>query len=98
MAASTGNGFCKVTALLPVALALAELTARTVTVLEVGTELGAVYMPKELIVPAAALPPVMPFTCQVTEVLDGPVTVALNDFVDPARTFALDGETVTVTP
>jgi hypothetical protein len=97
MAASTGNGFCKVTALLPVALTSAELTARTVTVLEVGTELGAVYIPKELIVPAAALPPVMPFTCQVTKVFEEPVTVALNDFVAPARTFALAGDTTIVT-
>jgi hypothetical protein len=44
-----------------------------------------------------ALPPVTPFTCQVTEVFDDPVTVALNDFVKPARTFAFAGATVTVT-
>jgi hypothetical protein len=54
-------------------------------------------MPEELIVPAAALPPVTPFTCQVTEVFDDPVTFALNDFVVPARTIAIAGETVTVT-
>jgi hypothetical protein len=34
--ASTGSGFCNVTALLPVALESAELTARTVTRLELG--------------------------------------------------------------
>jgi hypothetical protein len=86
-----------VTALLPVALALAELTARTVTVLEVGTVLGAVYSPDELIVPEVWLPPGTPFTCQVTEVFDDPLTVALNDFVVLTRTFAFGGETVTVT-
>jgi hypothetical protein len=35
---------------------------------------GAVYMPDELIVPAAALPPATPFTCQVTEVFVVPKT------------------------
>ena len=40
----------------------------------------------------------MPFTCQVTEVSDDPVTVALKDCVAPALTFALAGETTTVTP
>jgi hypothetical protein len=55
-------------------------------------------MPAELIVPIAALPPVTPFTCQVTEVFDDPVTVALKGFVALARTSALEGEIVTVTP
>ena len=54
-------------------------------------------MPDELIVPVAALPPATPFTCQVTAVFDDPATVALKDCVAPARTFALAGETVTVT-
>ena len=77
---STGNGFCIVTALLAVAVESAELTARTVTtMLELGTAEGAVYRPDELIVPAAALPPVTPFTCQVTEVFVDPATVALKD-------------------
>jgi hypothetical protein len=98
MLASTGAGFSKVTALLPVALASAELTARTVTVFGLGSVFGAVYMPDELIVPAAALPPVTPFTCQVTEVFVVPVTWALNDFVALARTLAVAGVTVTVTP
>jgi hypothetical protein len=97
MPVSTGTGFCNVTALLPVAVASAELTARTVTLLELGTVIGAVYMPDELIVPVAALPPATLFTCQVTAVFDDPATVALNDFVARARTLALAGETVTVT-
>jgi hypothetical protein len=86
-----------VTALLPDAEASAELTARTVTVLELGSVAGAVYMPDELIVPVAALPPAKLFTCHVTAVFDDPATVAPKDFVAPARTFALAGETVTVT-
>jgi hypothetical protein len=97
MLASTGAGFCKVTALVPEAFASAALTARTVTVLALGTVCGAVYIPDVLIVPVEAVPPVTPFTCQVTEVFDDPVTVALNDFVATALTFALVGETVTVT-
>jgi hypothetical protein len=67
-------------------------------VVEPGTVFGALYRPDELIVPAAALPPATPFTCQVTEVFVEPVTVALNDFVAPARTVALAGETAIVTP
>jgi hypothetical protein len=76
---STGNGFCSVTALLAVAEESAELTARTVTMLELGTIEGAVYTPDELIVPEAALPPATPFTCQLTEVFVDPATVALKD-------------------
>jgi len=98
MPVSTGTEFCNVTALVPDAVASAELTARTVTVLEPGTVLGAVYAPDELIVPVAPLPPATPFTCHVTEVFDDPVTVALKDCVAPARTLALAGETATVTP
>jgi hypothetical protein len=98
MLVSIGTGFCNVTALLPVAEASAELTARTVTVFELGTVVGAVYAPDELIVPVAALPPATPFTCQVTEVFDDPVTVTVKDCAAPARTFAVAGETVTVTP
>jgi len=96
MPVRTSIGFCNVTVLPPVALESAELTARTVTVLEPWTAFGAVYMPDELIVPVAALPPVTPFTCQVTAEFDDPVTVALKDCVAPARTFAVAGETVTV--
>jgi hypothetical protein len=48
-------------------------------------------------VPVAALPAVTPFTCHVTAVFDDPATVAPKDFVAPARTFALAGETATVT-
>jgi hypothetical protein len=94
---STGNGFCNVTALLAAAAESAELTARTVTTLELGTVEGAVYTPDKLIVPEAALLPATPFTCQVIDVFVDPETVALKDCVAPARTLALAGLTVTVT-
>jgi hypothetical protein len=97
MPVRTGTGFCKVTALLPVAEELAELTALTVTVLEPETVLGAVYKPEALIVPVAEAPPATPLTFQVTAVFEDPVTVALKVFVAPARTLALAGETMTVT-
>ena len=48
-------------------------------------------------VPRAAEPPTVPFTYQVTEVLEAPETVALNGKDSPARTFALEGDTTTVT-
>lgn len=85
------------TVLLPVALASAELTARTVTVFELGTVAGAVNRPDELIVPVTLLPPATPFICQLTAVFEVPATAALNDLVAPARIVALAGETVTVT-
>jgi hypothetical protein len=98
MLVRTGIGFQSVTELLPVAVEIAKLTARTVTISIAGTVAGAVYMPDVLIVPAAALPPATPFTCQVKAVLDVPVTVVLKDCVAPARTLALAGETLIVTP
>jgi hypothetical protein len=48
-------------------------------------------------VPAALLPPATPLTCQVTAVLDVPVTVAVNCSVAPAATFADVGEIETAT-
>jgi hypothetical protein len=51
-----------------------------------------------LIVPADALPPVTPFTCQLTEVFDEPLTAALKLWVAPIRTLALAGDTETVMP
>jgi hypothetical protein len=92
-----GMGFCKVTAPLPVAAESAELTARTVTVSVPGTAAGAVYVPDELIVPVAELPPATPFTCHITAELDEPATLTLKDCVAPTRTVALAGVTRTVT-
>jgi hypothetical protein len=48
-------------------------------------------------VPTAAEPPAAPFTDQVTEVLEVPETLALKGKESPARTFALDGDTTTLT-
>jgi hypothetical protein len=53
-------------------------TAVTVTVAGLGTAEGAVYSPEVEIVPTDEFPPVTPFTCQVTAVLEVPVTVAVN--------------------
>jgi hypothetical protein len=97
MPPSTGTGFNSVTALAPLALESAALTACTVTVFGFGKLAGAEYMPDELIVPVDELPPVTPFTCQVTDVFDEPLTVALNGWVAPARTLAGFGETETAT-
>jgi hypothetical protein len=98
MLVSTGAGFQSVTVPLPDAEAFAALTAVMVTTLGLGTLPGAVYTPEELIKPLAALPPVTPFTCQLTDAFDVPLTVALNVCAKPARTLAVPGETETVTP
>lgn len=53
-------------------------------------------MPLDEIVPIALEPPAVPFTAQVTAVLELPETVAMNGNESPARMFALVGLTVTV--
>ena len=53
-------------------------------------------MPPAEIVPTAADPPAVPFTLQVTLVFEFPVTVAVNCADPPARTFAVEGLTVTI--
>src|SRR2546430_12908415 len=58
---------------------------------------GAVYRPELEIVPTVALPPVTPFTCQVTAVLLVFCTVAVNCWVPPAATVADVGAIVTLT-
>jgi hypothetical protein len=52
-------------------------------------------LPLEEIVPIALEPPAVPFTAQVTAVLELPETVAVNGNESPARMFALVGLTVT---
>jgi hypothetical protein len=63
------------------------LVAVTVTLLGLGTVAGAVYSPPT-IVPLVLLPPLMPFTDQVTVVLNAPVpvTCAVNDWLCPMTT------------
>lgn len=71
-------------------------TAVTVTVTE-GTAFGAVYLPFASIAPmVVGLPPVMPFTCQTTAVLEVPVTFAVNCWLALTLTEAVAGETETV--
>lgn len=65
--------------LVPDAVASAELTARTITVLGLGTMFGAAYKPEALIVPVAVFPPDTPFTCHATAVFEDPVMTALSD-------------------
>ena len=48
--------------------------------------------------PVDALPPVTPFTCQLTEVFEEPLTATLKLWVAPARTLVLRGDTETVMP
>lgn len=69
----------------------------TVTVVELGSFVGAVYKPVVLTVPMIASPPVSPFTLHVTEVLVDPVTVAVNCCVAPPAMLAVVGEIVTAT-
>jgi hypothetical protein len=73
----------------------AEETAVTVTVAGFGMEVGAVYNPLALMVPAVVLPPGVPFTCQVTAVFVVPVTVARNCTVAAGLTVVEEGVTVT---
>ncbi len=65
--------------------------AVTVTVAGLGTVAGALNTPKVEIVPVVALPPVTPFTCQVTAVLVVFCTVAANACDAPAVTVAVPG-------
>ena len=60
-----------VTAALALVFPSAAATAETVTE-EDGTLAGALYAPSELMVPRVALPPVIPFTFQVTALFVDP--------------------------
>jgi hypothetical protein len=75
----------------------ATLTAVTVTVEGDGTDDGALYVPRLLIVPTVEVPPVTPLTFQMTEVFAAFCTVAVKARVRPTRTVALVGEMVTLT-
>lgn len=78
-------------------LASAWEIAVTVTVPPVGTVAGAVYKPDVLTVPTVELPPVTPFTCQVTAVFVALLTVAVNCCVFPVCTLAVGGAMLTLT-
>jgi hypothetical protein len=65
----------------------ATLAAEIVTGLVDGTVAGGVYSPVVEMVPVEADPPVTPFTCQVTALLDSLVTVAVSCAVAPTLTW-----------
>jgi len=67
-------------------------TALTVTIAGLGTVAGAVKTPNVEIVPVVALPPVTPFTCQVTAVLLVFSTVAVKACDAAVATLAVPGE------
>ena len=71
--------------------------AVTVTVAGFGTLLGAVYNPAVEMNPTVAVPPVTPFTVQVTAVFVVLVTVIVNCCVNPVVTDADVGEMARVT-
>jgi hypothetical protein len=58
---------------------------------------AAVYRPELEIIPTAGLPPVIPFTLQVTSVFVVPVTVAVNCCACPRNSEAGAGSIVIVT-
>ncbi len=70
--------------------------ALTVTCACAGVDAGAVNRPVVEIVPHAVPVQPAPLTLHVTAVLDVPVTVALNCWRDPTRTFAVAGETASL--
>lgn len=71
------------------------LVAVMITVLGIGTTLGATYVPLLPIVPTVRLPPGIPFTAQTTVGSVAPVTAALNRICPPGVTLAELGVTVT---
>jgi hypothetical protein len=92
--ATPGVGYWRLTFAVADLVGSAVLMADTCTAV-VGTVPGAVYKPEELIVPAADVPPVVPFTSQVTRVSEVPVTLAVNCVACPTSTVKEVGETVT---
>jgi hypothetical protein len=73
----------------------AALVACTDTESGRGRFAGAVYMPPASIVPAAAFPPGIPFTLQVTALFAVLRTVAVNARASPSRIDAVTGSTAT---
>lgn len=92
-----GGGAVRATAADPTALVSATLVAETVALAGDGNVEGAVYLPAEETVPTTLLPPLIPFTAQVTEVFAVPLTEAVNCCACPNCTDALVGDTPTVT-
>ena len=95
MESRTGTGLMTVTEAVPARVGSATLVAFTVTPFGEGGTAGAVYMPVASIVPTEESPPGIPFTAHVTEVLDVPLTVALNCSFSRTMAVVLLGETET---
>jgi hypothetical protein len=85
---------CAVAILLGCACEIAAM----VTAAGEGTAAGAVYKPVASIVPCVGSPPVIPFTCHVTAVLELLATEAVNFFVPETGTEVLVGVTDIFTP
>src|ERR1035441_2765328 len=94
---STGGagGAVTVTVAVPTAEGEAALAACTVTIAPVGGTAGAVYRPLGFTRPTVVFPPGAPLTLQFTSWVVALVTVAVNCFVAPLATVAVDGLTVT---
>ena len=91
----TGTGLMTVTEAVPARVGSAALVAFTVTAFGEGGTAGAVYMPVAPIVPTEESPPGIPFTAHVTEVLEVPLTVAVNCSLSRTMAVVLLGETET---
>lgn len=74
----------------------AWLVAVTCTDAGDGKSAGAVYTPAVVILPSVAVPPVVPFTLQVTAVFVVFCTVAVNINWFPSSTVVLETVTLTV--
>ena len=85
-----------VSAALPDLLVSAWLVAVICTVAGDGRSIGAVYTPAGVIVPNVVLPPVTPFTLQITAVSVVFVTVAVKVAWFPSRTEPFGGFTATM--
>jgi len=85
-----------VTAAAELLVASTALVARTETKAGAGRFAGAVYMPLASTLPRAALPPVIPFTDQITAEFAASLSVALNACGSPSKTEAVAGAMVTV--
>lgn len=90
-----GIGFQSVTALVLFTEFLEDSSASIVTKFGEGRVAGAVKFPLASIRPLAALPPATPLTSQVSGLV---VMEGVNCWVEPARTFAVLGEIVSVSP
>lgn len=90
-----GIGFQSVTALVLFTEFLEDSSASIVTKFGDGRVAGAVKFPLASIRPLAALPPATPLTSQVSGLV---VMEGVNCWVEPARTFAVLGEIVSVSP